>query len=93
MYFHNGKIHIFTLFDEEPKKYNEIIEKTQKGNQDITAYLDWFLGCFERALLASEQNLELILDKAHFWEKHKSIQVNKRQRFVINYFESPTYFA
>jgi Fic family protein len=84
-----SKIRFYSLSNQifkEHKKYNEIIEKTQKGNQDITAYLDWFLGCFERALLASEQNLELILDKAHFWERHKSIQVNKRQRFVINYF-------
>ena len=84
-----SKIRFYSLSNQifkEHKKYNEIIEKTQKGTQDITAYLDWFLGCFERALLASEQNLELILDKAHFWEKHKSIQVNKRQRFVINYF-------
>jgi Fic family protein len=47
--------------------------------------LDWFLGCFERALLASDQNLELILDKAHFWESYKSITINQRQRVVINY--------
>lgn len=84
----NSKIRFYSLSNQifkEHKKYNEIIEKTQKGNQDITEYLDWFLGCFERALLASEQNLELILDKAHFWEKHKSVNIKPRQRVVINY--------
>jgi Fic family protein len=84
-----SKIRFYSLSNQifkEHKKYNEIIEKTQKGNQDITAYLDWFLGCFERALLASEQNLELILDKAQYWEKFKSISINHRQRFVINYY-------
>jgi Fic family protein len=83
-----SKIRFYSLSNQifkEHKKYNEIIEKTQKGNQDITAYLDWFLGCFERALLASDQNLELILDKAHFWESYKSITINQRQRVVINY--------
>jgi len=83
-----SKIRFYSLSNQifkEHKKYNEIIEKTQKGNQDITAYLDWFLGCFERALLASEQNLALILDKAKYWEKFKSISINHRQRFVINY--------
>ena len=83
-----SKIRFYSLSNQifkEHKKYNEIIEKTQKGNQDITEYLDWFLGCFERALLASEQNLELILDKAHFWEKHKSVNIKPRQRVVINY--------
>jgi Fic family protein len=84
-----SKIRFYSLSNQifkEHKKYNEIIEKTQKGNQDITAYLDWFLGCFERALLASEQNLVLILDKAQYWEKFKSISINHRQRFVINYY-------
>ena len=83
-----SKIRFYSLSNQifkEHKKYNEIIEKTQKGNQDITAYLDWFLGCFERALLASEQNLALILDKSKYWEKFKSISINHRQRFVINY--------
>ena len=35
--------------------------------------------------MASEQNLEIILDKAHFWDKHKLININDRQRLVINY--------
>lgn len=84
----NSKIRFYSLSNQifrEHKRYNEIIEKTQKGTQDITLYLQWFLGCFERALLASEQNLEIILDKARFWEKHKATSINNRQRFVLNY--------
>jgi Fic family protein len=84
----NSKIRFYSLSNQifkEHKKYNDIIEKTQKGTQDITLYLEWFLGCFERALLASEQNLEIILDKAHFWDYHKSTKTNARQRNVINY--------
>ena len=84
----NSKIRFYSLSNQifkEHKRYNDIIEKTQKGTQDITLYLEWFLGCFERALSASEQNLETILDKAHFWDKHKSTNINDRQRLVINY--------
>ncbi len=84
----NSKIRFYSLSNQifkEHKHYNNIIEKAQKGTSDITQYLEWFLGCFERALLASEQNLEIILDKAHFWEKHKSKNINDRQRLVINY--------
>ncbi len=83
-----SKIRFYSLSNQifkEHNRYNDILEKTQKGTQDITPYLLWFLGCFERALLASEQNLEIILDKAHFWDKHKSININDRQRFVINH--------
>lgn len=84
----SSKIRFYSLSNQifkEHNRYNDILEKTQKGAQDITPYLVWFLGCFERALLASEQNLEIILDKAHFWDKHKSININDRQRFVLNY--------
>jgi len=83
-----SKIRFYSLSNQifkEHKKYNHTIEKTQKGTQDITQYLDWFLDCFERALLASQQNLEIILDKAHFWDKHKSTIINDRQRLVINH--------
>lgn len=84
----NSKIRFYSLSNQifkEHKHYNNIIEETQKGISDITKYLEWFLGCFERALMASEQNLEIILDKAHFWDKHKSTNINERQRLVINY--------
>jgi len=84
----NSKIRFYSLSNQifkEHKHYNNIIEETQKGTPDITKYLEWFLGCFERALIASEQNLEIILDKAHFWDRHKSTNINERQRLVINY--------
>lgn len=84
----NSKIRFYSLSNQifkEHKHYNNIIEETQKGTSDITKYLEWFLGCFERALIASEQNLEIILDKAHFWDRNKSTIINERQRFVINY--------
>ena len=83
-----SKIRFYSLSNQifkEHKHYNSIIEAAQKGTTDITKYLEWFLGCFERALIASEQNLEIILDKAHFWERHKSTNINERQRLVINY--------
>jgi Fic family protein len=84
----NNKIRFYSLSNQifkEHKHYNTIIEETQQGTSDLTKYLAWFLDCFERALFASEQNLEIILDKAQFWDKHKSTNINHRQRLVINY--------
>jgi len=83
-----SKIRFYSMSNQifkEHKRYNEIIEKTQKSTSDITPYLEWFLGCFKRALLSSEKNLELILDKARFWDKHKFTPINERQRQIINY--------
>jgi len=84
----NSKIRFYSMSNQlfkERKHYYNIIEKTQKGDSNITEYLAWFLNCFERALLASEKNLEIVLDKAKFWELHKDKGINDRQRFIINH--------
>lgn len=70
---------------KEHKRYNEIIELTQKGDLDITEYILWFLGCLERTLQGCEQNLEIILENARFWDINKHIKINDRQRMVLNY--------
>ena len=84
----NSKIRFYSMSNQlfkEHKHYNHLIEKTQKGDSDITDYLLWFLDCFEKALFASGQHLEIVLDKAKFWELHKDKGINDRQRFIINY--------
>jgi len=84
----SSKIRFYSMSNQifkEHRHYNEIIEKTQKGTNEITEYLEWFLGCFERALLSSEKNLEIILDKSRFWDKHKFTSINNRQRLIINH--------
>jgi Fic family protein len=84
----NSKIRFYSMSNQlykEHKQYNNIIEKTQKGDNEITDYLLWFLYFFERSLLASEKNLEMVLDKAKFWKQHKDKGINDRQRFIINY--------
>ena len=83
-----SKIRFYSMSNQiykEHKLYNDIIEKTQKGTSDITSYLEWFLGCFKNALISSEKNLEIILDKASFWDRHKFTSINNRQRKTINY--------
>ncbi len=35
---------------EERKAYYDILEKSQKGNGDITPWLSWFLGCLIRSI-------------------------------------------
>ncbi|MDR2562582.1 MAG: Fic family protein [Prevotellaceae bacterium] len=83
----NNKMRFYSMSNQifkEHKQYNEILEKTQKGTSEITAYLEWFLNCFERALHSSEKNLEIILDKSRFWDKHKFTLINERQRKIIN---------
>ncbi len=68
----------------ERKKYYEVLEITQRGNSDITVWLEWFLSCLERALVNSEETLKVVLVKAKFWEQHQQANLNDRQRLMIN---------
>ena len=68
----------------ERKNYYEFLEKTQKGNLDITAWVTWFLNCLKNALDNSSVLLERILFKAHFWTKYQTIALNDRQRKLVN---------
>lgn len=64
--------------------YYDILEKTQKGGLDITEWLSWFLDCLEAALLDTEQTIATVMQKAIFWEKHRTVAMNERQVKIIN---------
>ncbi len=64
--------------------YYDVLERCQKGNGDITPWLDWFLDCFCRAINRSEGLLETVLDKAEFRKTHVQASLSERQRKVIN---------
>ncbi|QTA83838.1 Fido domain-containing protein, DUF4172 [Desulfonema limicola] len=64
--------------------YYDILEKTQKGDGDITLWLKWFLDCFSRAVSSSDKTLEKIFAKSAFWKIHTKTTLTERQRKVIN---------
>ena len=69
---------------KERKGYYEILEKTQKGNLDITEWITWFLNCLINALKSTDSILRQVLFKADFWNKHSKTIINERQRKLIN---------
>lgn len=66
------------------KAYYDILERTQKGNLDITAWLLWFFNCLKDAILHTMQTVKRTLDKTAFWDAHCNIEINERQRKIIN---------
>lgn len=68
----------------ERKQYYEILEKTQKGNLDITDWIVWFLNCLINALKSTDLILTKVLFKADFWQKHIDTAINDRQRKLLN---------
>jgi Fic family protein len=69
---------------QERSNYYEILERTQKGTMDITAWMEWFVGCLGRAIEGAESNLAAVLAKARFWDSVSSVALNERQRLVLN---------
>jgi Fic family protein len=69
---------------QERKAYYDILEKTQKGTLDVTPWMEWFLGCLDRAFDATEKTLATVLRKARFWARLVGTAINERQRLVLN---------
>ncbi len=67
----------------ERKAYYDALEKTQKGGIDVTAWIEWFLGCLGRAFGGAEIILASVLEKARFWDRHAAAPFNERQRAMF----------
>ena len=68
----------------ERKAYYEVLEKTQKGGVDVTAWLQWFLRTLHQAILQANETLEDVLHKARFWRNWAMTPMNERQIKVLN---------
>lgn len=68
----------------ERDDYYDVLERCQKGEGDITAWLSWFLGCMLRAIEKSEIIIAGILTKAAFWQKYAQTPLSDQQRKVLN---------
>ncbi len=72
-------------FRRERKAYYAMLEATQKrGDLDITAWLEWFIAGLDRALAHVDAELDLVLRKAQFWDKHRGTPLNPRQTNMLN---------
>jgi len=68
----------------ERNAYYAILEQTQRGGMNITPWMEWFVACLGRAIGNAEKTLAAILAKARFWDSIAAVELNNRQRFVLN---------
>lgn len=69
---------------KERAAYYDLLERTQKGSLDITGWLEWFLLCVNGALVATEDILHGVVQRAKFWEKHSLTFFNPRQKQMLD---------
>ena len=68
----------------ERSGYYDILEKTQKGDLDVTEWLLWFLVCLDRSIRRADDTLSAVMEKARFWDRFSDAQMNERQIKVLN---------
>jgi len=69
---------------QQRSDYYRILEQTQQGTLNITAWMEWFLACLTRAIDGAHTALGGVIAKARHWEKLRDVPLNERQRLVIN---------
>jgi Fic family protein len=68
----------------ERNSYYSVLERTQKGEPDVTVWQEWFLNCLLRAIEGAQETLGAVLSKARFWERFTKQPLNERQIKVLN---------
>ena len=69
---------------KERKAYYEILESTQRGDLNITSWLEWFLNCLYHSMEQTEQTISMILERARFWERNSGQEFNLRQQKMLH---------
>jgi Fic family protein len=69
---------------KEKKEYYDILERCQRGDMNITAWLVWFLTSYTRSLESSSNLVSKVLAKASFWKYFSQTALSDRQRKVVN---------
>ena len=66
------------------ESYYSVLEKTNKGDGDLTEWILWFLDCMSRAIDRSNDLLANVMRKSRFWQRNAQLELNERQCKVIN---------
>ena len=69
---------------ERRSSYYDVLEQSQKGDTDITAWLVWFIDTLAASLKQVLADSEQTLLKARFWQRVNQTQLNKEQVKVLN---------
>lgn len=69
---------------KDKKQYYKVLERTQRGDGDISEWLEWYLNAIIAAADDSGAMLSMVLRKTAFWNNHSQASISDRQRMVLN---------
>lgn len=75
---------ISTAMRNRQEAYYDALNVAQRGDGDVTTWLEWFLGVYVEACRSSTVLIEEALQRARFWTTHRAVALNEMQRRVIS---------
>lgn len=69
---------------EKRSSYYDVLEASQKGGLDITAWMVWFLETLKHSINAAQARIDVVLQKTRFWQTHAQAGLNESQIKVLN---------
>lgn len=68
----------------EREAYYQILEQTQQGGMDVTAWLQWFLHSVHLAVEQALAGVGISQQRNAYWSKFAHVALNARQQKVLN---------
>ncbi|MFQ6539382.1 MULTISPECIES: Fic family protein [Aphanothece] len=68
----------------EREGYYTAVERCQRGDQDVTSWLSWFLEQLTAAAATNGAVIDAVQRKAAFWWSHRHSGFNSRQQKLLN---------
>jgi len=69
---------------ENRNGYYDVLERTQKGDGDITGWMVWFVDTLIATLNTALMRIDVVLQKARFWQLHGQAGLKPEQIKVLN---------
>ena len=75
--------------ERERADYYRELERAQRGGLDVTGWLEWFIGCFERSVALSVSTLSRVRTRSAFWRTFAALPPfsERQQKMLRKLFE------
>lgn len=77
---------ISSEINRDKNHYYDILERTQRGDGDITEWLVWYMKTLLAAIHEANATVNTILNKSFFWMRATGIPLSERQTYTLNLF-------
>ena len=81
-----SSVKFYSLADQimrQRTQYYDALNSAQHGDMDVSDWVIWFANVCALACLTSCEYMNAAIEKSSFWLKHSDIQLNDRQRKVL----------